>query len=536
MSLLYGDYNKEKELSFNDNYLWSEINNVNYNINNSNNDNNKFQNITTTEDYTINNLYLIQKSKYILDSKYYLIKKIGQGSSGKVYLGFSKDSLNEQNEKIKYYSIKLISQEKIDLNAFNNEIYLLGKISHKNILNILGYGHGPKISLNYSKKKYPKEFYYIVSEYLEHYELSKYITNVIKDDNIGFNENFGRLIFSQLLDGLESIHNLNICHRDIKLNNIILGENDYILKYIDFGMGAETGGKLENYLGTEGYAAPELHMKKPYYGKAVDIFALGVTLFILVTGRLPFKLATPNDSLYQYIARNDYIEFWKNQSVILSPSFMELFDSMVAYDYIQRPSISEIRQSAWMKEINWDLMPLLKQEFILREEKIKINEEKKINEIISKENIINKKEPLQSLLDPYNYQFSQNNINKDSNINSNEENMSMIKTDESKKFENRNNNEGSLIIKTQSKCLLQHMTNIKRFLRKKGYVKIKENIKKNEIEITNGEIDIYLNIQKFNLGYIKLNYNKLKGNSESFKEFRNEIFNIKKFVAIQQGG
>ena len=48
---------------------------------------------------------------------------------------------------------------------------------------------------------------------------------------------------------------------------------------------------------------------------------------------------------------------------------MELFDNMVAFDYTQRPSISEIRQSAWMKEINWELMPLLKEEFILREKK-----------------------------------------------------------------------------------------------------------------------------------------------------------------------
>ena len=52
---------------------------------------------------------------------------------------------------------------------------------------------------------------------------------------------------------------------------------------------------------------------------------------------------------------------------------MELFDNMVAFDYTQRPSISEIRQSAWMKEINWELMPLLKEEFILREQKINTN-------------------------------------------------------------------------------------------------------------------------------------------------------------------
>ena len=512
MSLLF-DYNKEEtKLPFNKNYLWSEIDNSN----------NKFQSsLSTNEDYSLNYSINIQQPKYILDSKYYLVKKIGQGSSGKVYLGFSKESFNEQNDKIQYYSIKLIDDEYFDSNIFNNEIYLLEKINHKNILNILGHGHGPKISLNNSKKKQPKEFYYIVTEYLEHYELSKYITNVKKGENIGFNENFGRLIFSQLLDGLESMHNSNICHRDIKLNNILLTTDDYILKYIDFGMGVESTGKLDHFLGTEGYAAPELHMKRPYYGKSVDIFALGVTLFILVTGRLPFKIATSNDSHYQHIARYDYVEFWKNQSVILSPSFMELFDNMIAFDYTQRPSIEEIRQSSWMKEINWELMPLLKQELIWREESIKINEEKenlKLNHYNTLYN--NNNNQIQSLLTPNNFQFSQISI-----INNESNNVKMKKSNERRKFENKIKHKETLIIKTRSKCLYQHMTNIKRYLKKKGYIKIGGNIKNNELEITNGEIDIHLNLEKINAGFIKLNYNKLKGNSDSFKKFKNELFN-----------
>ena len=68
-------------------------------------------------------------------------------------------------------------------------------------------------------------------EYLEHDELLKYITNVTPGENIGFGEDFGRLIFSKLLDGLEAMHNLNIYHRDIKPNNIMIGGDDYNLKY-----------------------------------------------------------------------------------------------------------------------------------------------------------------------------------------------------------------------------------------------------------------------------------------------------------------
>ena len=146
----------------------------------------------------------IKEVKSILDSEFYLIRKIGESSSGKVYLGIHKDSLKEQSDDIAYYSIKLMNSEKIDLSMFKNEIELLKKINHKNVCKIFAYGYGPKISLNKIKNKQPKEYYYIVMEYSEHGELLKYITNIENNENIGFGENFGRLIFSQLLDGLEA--------------------------------------------------------------------------------------------------------------------------------------------------------------------------------------------------------------------------------------------------------------------------------------------------------------------------------------------
>ena len=526
MSLLCKEENpnhldcKEK-LSKNNNYPWPGIDNIS-----------KEQNISIQDDplvdNKINQLLLIHGVKSILDSKFYLTKKIGQGSSGKVYLGFPKESLEEaqENEEIKYYSIKIMDTEKIDLDVFKNEINLLEKISHKNVLKIFAYGYGPKISMDKTKIKTPKEFFYIVMEYLEHGELFKYITNVTKENNIGFGENFGRLIFSQLLDGLEAMHNLNICHRDIKPNNILIGENDYILKYVDFGMGIESNSKLDSFLGTPNFAAPELHLRRPYYGKSEDIFSLGVTLFVLVTGRLPFKLAVPNDSLYQYIVRGDYIEFWKNQLLDVSPSFMELFDNMVAFDYSQRPSISEIRQSTWMKEINWELKPFLKQELILREEKIRINEENKKKILISKNKSISLLEPNQAK--PDNNNISSTNVSK---FNENKDKIEMeVESKNSKIFKNKE--EQTLKIKTRCKNLFQQINNIKNFLRKQGYIKFGGNIKKFELEVTNGEIDIFLYLQKYKTGYIKLNYYKTHGSLESFEKFKNIIVNIRSVITM----
>ena len=522
MSVLFSEENRNtdyniKEISNISNYLWPEINTYKE----------KYQNISTQEEsfnnkFKNNKLLQIHKPKSILDSKFYLIKKIGHGFSGKVYLGFHKDSLNEQNEKVKLYSIKLMNTEKINLNSFKNEIELLEKINHKNILKIFAYGNGPKVSLDKSKNKTPKEFYYIVMEYLEHGELYKYITNVIKNENTGFGENLGRLIFSQLLDGLEAMHNLNICHRDIKLNNILIGEDDYILKYVDFGMATEEKEKLDTFLGTPNYAAPELHMKKPYFGKSEDIFSLGVTLFVLVTGRLPFKYAIPNDSLYQYIARGDYIEFWKQQLIDVSPSFMELFDNMVAFDFSQRPSISEIRQSSWMKEINWGLMPFLKEEFKIREEKIKNNEENNIQKIKSENKYIN-------ILSESNKDKSNENNNQIKETDLNESKISDMSIEEESKY-NDDKCEGELKIKTKCKNLYQHINNMKRFLKKEGFIKYGGNIKKYELEVTNGEVDIFLHLQKFKAGYVKLNYNKINGTFQSFEKFKNLLVNIRQII------
>ena len=488
-------------------------------LNDSYNPSQKNQNVSTKEDsFNINNnnqLFQILEPKAILDSKFYLIKKIGQGSSGKIYLGSKKESLDNKNDIIKYFSIKLMNSEKIDLNGFKNEIKLLKKINHKNVLKIYAYGYGTKISFNKIKNKKPKEYYYIVMEYLIHGKLNKYITDVINNVNIGFGENFGRLIFSQLLDGLEAFHNLNISHRNIKLNNIIIGENDYILKYVNFKMGIEYQGLLQNFPGTPNYAAPELLLRQPYYGKSDDIFSLGVTLFVLITGIFPFKLALPNDIFYQYIAKGDYIEFWKRKSFLnLSPSFMQLFNSMIAFDFTQRPSISEIRQSNWMKEINWELLPFLKQEFIFREENIKINE--------FKSSIINEKEHLNKTNEPNKSKIniSINNISKSF--------KNKIKEDDQKNDINKS--EGNIKIKSTKRNLSKHVNNIHRFLKKEGFKKFETKLKRNELAVTNGEIDLLFKLEKYESKYIILSYYQKKGTFRSFEKFKNLLVNIRQII------
>jgi len=72
-------------------------------------------------------------------------------------------------------------------------------------------------------------------------------------------------IFKQIVESINYCHQKDICHRDLKLENILVDENN-VVKLIDFGFSSECGQKLSNYCGTPPYMAPEITLKTPYYG------------------------------------------------------------------------------------------------------------------------------------------------------------------------------------------------------------------------------------------------------------------------------
>ena len=92
------------------------------------------------------------------------------------------------------------------------------------------------------------------------------------------------------------LHSRNICHRDIKLENIIIDPETKLIKLIDFGFAVfSTKNNLKLYCGTPSYMAPELIAKKEYNGALVDIWTCGIAYYVMLCGYFPFTAHTDRE-------------------------------------------------------------------------------------------------------------------------------------------------------------------------------------------------------------------------------------------------
>jgi len=162
------------------------------------------------------------------------------------------------------------------------------------------------------------------------------------------NENDARKIFQQIIFGVEYLHTHQVCLRDLKLENILLDEENNV-KLADFGLSniMRDGIFLYSSCGSPNYAAPELINGKYYNGSSIDIWSCGVILYTLLTGMLPFN-EKQTAKLYQKIRECKYV-LPEN----LSDPAKDLILRMLQKDPLNRISISEIKQHKWfMNKLN----------------------------------------------------------------------------------------------------------------------------------------------------------------------------------------
>lgn len=215
----------------------------------------------------------------IVDGSWGVIKQIGQGGSGTVYL--VRDIELNRLLALKEVPVRNTDQGKRQAKAVVAEVSLLKSLSHPSIPRILKMTHDEHSIL-------------IIMDYIEGYSLRSLIAkkNYIEEALI---VKWGLA----LCDTLKYLHNRNpkVIYRDLKPHNVMLSNENHLF-LMDFGISREVGPDFdyskEDRVGTKGYAAPEMRAKNAWFDERSDIYALGRTLYFLATRNSPSLEKLPN--------------------------------------------------------------------------------------------------------------------------------------------------------------------------------------------------------------------------------------------------
>lgn len=210
---------------------------------------------------------------------YTILQTIGAGAFGKVRLA-------EHKITHEYYAIKIFKKSKIESKPsikakINTEIALMKLIDHPHIIKL--------VELCESSRHL-----FVITEYAPNGELFNYLCN---KKVIPIEESMN--LFRQIIYGIDYLHNHSICHRDLKPENIFLDANNNIkIGDLSFARWMKTD-MAETSCGSPHYAAPEVIRGIKYNGKKADIWSLGVILYALLSGHLPFNEPNFKDLMHK---------------------------------------------------------------------------------------------------------------------------------------------------------------------------------------------------------------------------------------------
>ena len=280
----------------------------------------------------ITNQSLVEEQSGNPYQKYKIINKTGDGAYGSVFCAINIHT----GVKIAMKKILKIKENKVDDMEIKNEFNILKKLDHPNIVKIFEFYDS-------------NSNYYIITEYCKYGELYRHIY-------YNYSERQLCVLFYQVFSGLCYLHEKNIIHRDIKLENIMISdiEKDIItkeeyfwIKIIDFGTAKifQKNKKEKTVIGSTYYIAPEVLKKK--YNEKCDTWSIGVVLFMLITGVPPFDGKNDKDIILS-IQKGKYD---KNNKKLLnySKDVQDLLSKLLEVNVDKRLSSYEALNHPWFK-------------------------------------------------------------------------------------------------------------------------------------------------------------------------------------------
>ena len=222
---------------------------------------------------------------------------------------------------------------------------------------------GPTNSVQYlmtsSRCFQDEEFTYFVNEYVRGGELFTHVSG-----RGGFPEAQAKTWARQIVEAVACLHANGVAHRDISLENTLLATHDNSVRIFDFGQAVsvwdaesaeETPAMYRGIAGKAYYRAPEMNAHQSYEARPVDAFAVGVLIFIMVTGVPPWGIAMRTDQIFRFIQGQEekggnglqtLLTHWGMQARV-SPVLVDLLRGLLKQNPQERMTIEDARNHAW---------------------------------------------------------------------------------------------------------------------------------------------------------------------------------------------
>eukprot|EP01028_Stygiella_incarcerata_P007638 TRINITY_DN3177_c0_g1_i5.p1 TRINITY_DN3177_c0_g1~~TRINITY_DN3177_c0_g1_i5.p1 ORF type:complete len:736 (-),score=210.10 TRINITY_DN3177_c0_g1_i5:126-2333(-) len=303
-------------------------------------------------------------------NEYTILEKLGRGAYGKV-----KKVQDLRTDEV--YALKICNKEFLKkqrkgkehnaLEDVQREMAIWKKLSHPNIVNLLEIIDDPE-----------SNELYMISDFMPNGTVAEVGGGGVLTGDI-FSDDRIRKIARDVTLGLRYLHRNGIVHHDIKPENLLF-DGDDVVRLTDFGVSRmfteDEGDVMKHSAGTPAFTAPEA-ISPPYEGRPVDIYAFGVTLYVLAVGRLPFHART--EYLLYHCIRKNPVDFPDT----LTPSLRDLLENMLDKDPLKRITLEGILEHPFLTEGNW--APPIEDEAL-----VEVSEDE-VRKAVSKEGLILRK-------------------------------------------------------------------------------------------------------------------------------------------------